>query len=109
MGCAHLRGDVRLGAEVRVPLRGARAQRREALLAAIFVRSLIFKNHVYSAEQTDLVLPCSKTYRLDEKFVDTAKNQLLKVRKPCPSVDRSAGIESVCYLTLLLLLGMTSS
>ena len=45
-------------------------------------RGLIFKNHVYSAEQTDLVLPCSKTYRLDEKFVDTAKNQPLKVRKP---------------------------
>ena len=40
---------------------------------------MIFKNHVYSAEQTDLVLPCSKTYRLDEKFVDTAENQLLKV------------------------------
>ena len=36
-----------------------------------FFRCLIFKNHVYSAEQTDLVLPCSKTYRLDEKFVDT--------------------------------------
>ena len=35
----------------------------------------IIKNHVYSVEQTDLVLPCSKTYRLDEKFVDTAKNQ----------------------------------
>ena len=32
----------------------------------------IVKNHVYSVEQTDLVLPCSKTYRLDEKFVDTA-------------------------------------
>ena len=30
-------------------------------------------------EQTDLVLLCSKTYRLDEKFVDTAENQLLKV------------------------------
>ena len=29
----------------------------------------IIKNHVYSVEQTDLVLPCSKTYRLDEKFV----------------------------------------
>ena len=35
------------------------------------------KNHAYSAEQTDLVLP--KTYRLDEKFVDTAENQPLKV------------------------------
>ena len=45
----------------------------------------MFKNHVYSVEQTDLVLPCSKTYRLDEKFVDTAENQPLKVRKPCPS------------------------
>ena len=45
-----------------------------------FFRGLIFKNHVYSAEQTDLVLVCSKTYRLDEKFVDTAENQPLKVR-----------------------------
>ena len=40
----------------------------------------MIKNHVYHVEQTDLVLPCSKTYRLDEKFVDTAKNQPLKVR-----------------------------
>ena len=46
-----------------------------------FLRGLIFKNHVYSAEQTDLVLPCSKTYRLDEKFVDTAENQPLKVSR----------------------------
>ena len=30
-------------------------------------------------EQTDLVLLCSKTYRLDEKFVDTAENEPFKV------------------------------
>ena len=40
-----------------------------------FFSVLIIKNHVYSAEQTDLVLPCSKTYRLAESFVDTAENQ----------------------------------
>ena len=50
------------------------------ILAMNICGGLIFKNHVYSAEQTDLVLPCSKTYRLDEKFVDTAENQPLKVR-----------------------------
>ena len=42
----------------------------------------IIKNHVYNVEKADLVLPCSKTYRVDEKFVDTAENQPLKVRKP---------------------------
>ena len=51
------------------------------LLLVIFFRGLIFKSHVYNAEQTDLVLPCSKTYRLDEKFVDTAKNQPLTVAR----------------------------
>ena len=63
------------------------AQRGTCVFFSCFFLGLIFKNHVYSAEQTDLVLPCSKTYRLDEKFVDTAKNQPLKVRKPrCAAV-----------------------
>ena len=44
-----------------------------------FLKRFDFFDHVYSAEQTDLVLPCSKTYRLDEKFVDAAENQPLKV------------------------------
>ena len=57
-----------------------------------FFRGLIFKNHVYSAEETDLVLPCSKTYRLDEKFVDTAKNQPLKVRSA--PAGRQAAVEA---------------
>ena len=51
-------------------------------------------------EQTDLVLPCSKTYRLDEKFVDTAKNQPLKVSR-CVRV-RGAHREPVEALAALL-------
>ena len=67
----------------RLPLHELLLQRAERGLRSShdFFLLWIIKNHVYSVEQTDLVLPCSKTFSLDEKFVDTAKNQPLKAHK----------------------------